>query len=651
MPGHTDRFDAAGRISRRGWLSALGLGGVTAVAGCADDADDAADAGDDPDDDSGAATGGAAEPDPIDLSGDPPPVEGTYHATQASAFDTINPIFNTESGAGAAIGYALDQGYTFDENDEVFPLLLRDIRTEDAGETWTIEFRDGLEFSDPYGRYTAGDYVYYVRNVHQAAWAPSANSADWQGVEVEQTGELEATATLDDPNIIWPETFAPLEYPIPQELLEPYVEAEDVEGLQQDEELLDLSFAGNLGAYTLDEWIRDGGTRYTRNDEYYLREVGRRDDALSLLGDAPYFEEARIEIIPEESGRIAALERGDTDNVQLPPDRGRQFIEDEETMVVLQPTPFNTILSVNMRDNGWTFGPGNLFRVTEFRQAIAAAIDKEQFIEGILNGFANEHVTWQPEFSEWFPGTDDLTMWGVPGDGVYGAEPARALAEEALDQVDEEYAYDGDTLVGPDGNQVELELYYNAASETQELAAEFFRNEFERNLGFTLSVNAIDGTTFSENYWSGTPAAEETRLVDTIDGEEVRWERPTPNNPGPRGVTSEEAWDLGTVLGLNTFPRNPLTNQVFFDGATSAYNPVGYYPEFDADAVFGSMRAADTREELADAVEDLFVALNEEQPYIMIAFGDDIQGYDPDLRGPIANFSSGFDFAGWHKRE
>jgi len=628
-------------INRRQWLGMLGVGSTMAMAGCLGGDDDDGDDGDDDGED--VPDAGADEPDPLDLSQDPPEMSEEYHATLASSFDTLNPIFNTENNAGNAIGYALDQGYTFDHDNEVFPLLLEDLYTEDEGETWIIKFRDNLEFSDPYGQYTAEDYVYYVQEIHQSEVFPSANSPDWAGVELEQTGELEATATLANPSIIWPETFTPLEYPIPKDLLEPYVEAEDAEGLEQNEELLDLSFNGNLGAYNLEEWIRDGGTEYTRNEEYYLRDLA---DEYPMLGEAPYFETAQIEIIEEESSRIAAIETGDTDNVELPPDRGDQFIEDEDTMVILEPTPYNTILSVNMRDNGWTHGPGNLFRVKEFRQALAAAIDKFEYIEGIANGFAAPHYTWQPEFAEWFPGTDDLTLWGNPEEGVYG-EDARDLVEEALDQIDEDYSYDGDVLVGPDDNQVELEIYYNAASDTQELAVDFYNNQLEQNIGITLDTNAIDGTTFSENYWSADPEGG----TDTIDGEEVEWDEPSPNNPGPRSVTSDESWDMATIFGLNTYPLNPLTNDVFFEGPNTSYNPVGYYPEFDAEAIFQEMRNAETRDELRDAAADLFANLNEEQPYIMIAFGDDIEAYNPAVRGPVPNFNSGFDFGAWHKDE
>lgn len=647
-PGNTPR------MSRRQWISALGLGGAAALAGCTgDDGNGGNGNGGNGNGNGGNGNGNggngngdsptADEPDPIDLSQSPPEVEGEYHATQASTFETLNPIYNNESNAGTAIDYALDMGYTFDQNNEVFGLLFEDLFTEDEGETWTIQIRDGLEFSDPYGQYTAEDFVYYVQEIHQSEWAQSVNSIDWAGVEVEQTGELEVQATLADPNIIWPETFAPLEYPIPRGLLEPYVEEEDAEGLQQDEELLELQFAGNMGAYVLDEWIRDGGTQYTRNDEYYLRDLAEDDD-LQIFGEAPYFETLQVEIIEEESSRIAAIQTGETDNVELPPNRGQEFIEDEETMVVLTPTPFNNILSVNMRDNGWTAGPGNLFTVTEFRQAIAAAIDKQQYIDGILNGFARPHYTWQPEFSEWYSGTDELTLWGDPEEGVYGGE-ARELAEQALEQIDEDYTYDGDTLVNPDGDQVELEIYYNASSDTQELAVDFFSNEFESNLGITLNTNAIDATTFSENYWNAEPEGG----TDTVNGEEVEWGQPSVSNPGPRSVTPEESWDFATIFGLNTYPRNPITNEAFFDGANSSYNPVGYYPGFDAGSIFEEMRAAESREELREAFSELLVNLNEEQPYIMLAFSDDIQAYNPDLRGPIANFSSEWDFSVWHK--
>lgn len=637
MPQNIDRRSAENtHLKRRKWLSMLGVGGTMAVAGCLGGDDD--EEGED-DDDVGDPDAG------VDHEGDIPDVNGTYNDVQGSGFDTLNPIYNTEAGAAEGIGYALDMGYTFTPDLELFPLLY-DLTTDDGGETWTFDFREGLEFSDPYGEFTADDFVYYVEEVHQSDTFPSANSPDWNGVELEQTGEYEVVATLPSANLLWPETYDPLEYPIPRDLIEPYVEDEDVDGMREDEELIELEFAGNLGAYVLENWVRDGGTSYTRNDEYYLRDVAEENGDYAIFAEAPYFEELELEIIEEESSRISALQTGAADHVTLPPDRGEQFIEDDDTRVVLADTPYNNILSVNMRDNGWTAGPGNLFQVKEFRQALAAAIDKPRLIEGVYRGFHDEHYTWQPEFSEWFPGTDDLTLWGHP-EGVYGDE-ARDLAEQALDQIDEDYYYDGGDLLTPDGDQVELELYYNAASETQELAAGFFEEEFEQHLGFTLSTNAIDGTRFSEQYWSAQDDIAEAGTSITHEGNEFVWQAPGPNNPGPREYTPNESWDLGTIFGLNTYPLNPLTNQVFFDGAGTFYNPVGYYPEFDVQGLFEQARNAEDRDELQDAMNQLFVELNQEQPYIMLTFGVDIEGYNPDLVGPIADFMNGWDSPAWH---
>ncbi|MES3161042.1 MAG: ABC transporter substrate-binding protein, partial [Halorubrum sp.] len=78
------------------------------------------------------------------------------------------------------------------------------------------------------------------------------------------------------------------------------------------------------------------------------------------------------------------------------------------------------------------------------------------------------------------------------------------------------------------------------------------------------------------------------------------------------------------------------------------YNPVGYYPGFDAEGLFEQARTATDRDELQAALNELFLNLNEEQPYIMLLFDDSIVGYNPDLRGPIENFSNGWDLPAWH---
>ncbi|SFR38725.1 MULTISPECIES: ABC transporter substrate-binding protein [Halorubrum] len=331
-----------------------------------------------------------------------PEVSGSYDTVTSARFTTLNPLFNTENGAGTAIARALDQGYTFDENQDVFPLLY-DMSTED-GEVWTFDVRENLQFSEPYGQVTAEDFVYLIQELHQADWAPTAASTSWDGVTVEQTGEFQFEATLESPNILWPKTYDPLLYPIPKDLLQPYVEEEDVQGLEQDEELLELQFAGNLGAFELTAWNRGSGTEYTRNDEYYLRDI---DEGPDLFSEGPYFESASISVVREQASRLGALRTGEADAAAIPPEQYESYQENENVDVLQVPTPYNTIISVNQRANGWSAGPGNLFQLVPFRQAMAAAISKQDLIQGVYRGLASPHFTWQPRWSQFYPSTDE----------------------------------------------------------------------------------------------------------------------------------------------------------------------------------------------------------------------------------------------------
>ena len=605
----------------------LGVGLASGVAGCSGNGGDA------PENESDA--GGVRGLDEVEGQ---PTVSGSYDTVTASSFTTLNPLYNTESSAGTAIGRALDLGYTFDADGEYVPLLY-DMSTDDDGSVWVFDVREGLAFGEPYGAVDAESFVYQIEELHQSDWANTASSGEWDGINVEATGELQFQAELPEPQLLWPESFDPLEYPIPRGLLEPYVAEEDVDGLRQDDELLELSFTGNLGAFVLEAWNRGSGTEYTRNDDYYVQDIEEGPD---IFSNAPYFEGASISVIEEQSSRLGALETGEADAAGIPPERFAEFDRKEAVSTLRVPQPFNRILSLNMRDNGWSAGPGNLFRHVEFRQAVATAIGKDDLIEGVYRGLAAPHYTWQPEWSQWYPGDAEVPFFGT-GER-YGADPARERAAAALDRSEYDYRFDGDRLVTPDDEQVSLDVYHSVGQETSQLIAEYVADELDANLGIDIVVESIDPTRFDESYWTATPEGG----TDTVDSESVTWEQPTPQNPGPRSVTSEEPWDMSLVYGLNTYPRNPLTNATFFDGADSFYNPVGYYPGFDARGLFERARSAESESELADAMAEVFVNLGEEQPYVMLTFGEDLIGYTPDLRGPIEDFSNGWDFPGWH---
>jgi peptide/nickel transport system substrate-binding protein len=642
-------------------MAMLGIGGATSLAGCLGDGDDE-DTGDTESTPTATATeeedvfGDDETPTPTpeeddkstpDESPDLPTVGGTYNTRIGGSFTTLNTLYNEEAGAGNAIGYTLDAGYTFDSNNELFPLLY-DLNTDDGGNVWVFNLREDLQFSDPYGEVTAETFEYLITQFHQNGAMASPDRSAWveggENINIEVTGDYEFQAELPTARFLWPQDQAPNTSPVPQDLIQGYIEEEDVEGLRQDEDLLELTYTGNLGAYKLEQWERDKGTTHVRNENYYLRNLDYGPEAFS---NAPYFDTIETELISETSVALEALSAGDLDTNGIPKARVQEFRDNSNVEVLEIPTPFNNAMQPNLRDDGWQTGPGNPMREVEFRQAMATALSKEKMIEQVWRGLAAPHYTWQPRWSEWYPGDDNLTLWGSEEAGQYGKEQAQELAMQAFEKSEFDYGFDGDTMVTPEGDQVQLELYYSQGQSTSEILATFIKQEFAKNLGIEIIAEPIDGGRFQSEYFAGSPEGG----TDTIRGEEVTWENPGPFNPGPRNVTTNQAWDLSIIFGFNVSPRNPIGTDVFFDGATASINAHAWYPEFDAAGLYEEARAATNREAVEDVLNELFAELNRTQPYIMLAFDDDTVGYNPDLNGPFEGYNSGWDFPAWYIEE
>ncbi|WP_459839720.1 ABC transporter substrate-binding protein, partial [Halolamina litorea] len=442
---HGRRSDESRSTSRRRWLQAVGVAGAAGLAGCTGGSGDDGTGSPSETETDGDALGTATEQStpPAEL----PEVTGTYNTVLSSPVDTLNPLYNNANSAGTIISYALEMGYGFQPGNRQLPQLY-ELTTEDGGKTWTGKVRENLQFSEPYGQVTAEDFVYQVQELHQADWASTASSSRWPAeVTIEQTSEFEFEITLPSANLLYPQTYEPLLYPIPKGLLEPYVAEEDDQGLQQDEELLNLEFTGNLGAYTLEEWNRSSGMTFTRNEDYYLRDA---TDQNALFEEAPYFEGLEVTIVQEQASRLAALETGETDTASVPPERVERFDGLDNVDVKVVPQPYNEVCVYNMRENGWNAGPGNLFREKKFRQGLGCAVDKRTLVEGVFRDYANVEYTWQPRWSQWYPSEADMMEFGT-GD-LYGAEAAQSRIEEAIDNVEYDYSYDSNgRLLNPSG--------------------------------------------------------------------------------------------------------------------------------------------------------------------------------------------------------
>jgi len=610
--------------TRREYLAILGLGGAAGLAGCA--GDDDGDGGDGTDGSDGNDGSDGSDDDDGDSDDGLPEVQGTFITGSATDARTMYHVGNADANTDDRISLILDGSYTLTDDREVFPLWL-DIENTGDSQVYVCTLRDNLQWGAGYGQMTAEDWVYHIEEVHQGGWAGS--QANWfvtvdneqVPITVQETGDLEFQIELPRPNADFP--FEPPmwgAYCLPRGLTEQYASEEDVEGLQQDEEIQTIAYGGNLGPYTWDTWDRESEFRAVRNDEYYMREVGGLPEEWSR---APYFEENVYRVIEEESTRLQALRQGEITSTGIPLDRVSEFEDEDGLDVYSIPQPFMSMLVYNQRANGW-----DGLRVREIRQALSMAVDKEVIVEQILRGNAEFSFTFQPQWSEWY---DDSQVTEFGYQDTFGVDTAREQLEANLPS---DHGYDGDTLVGPDGEQVTLTHVISEGSENTRTIAEYVGQQLEQ-LGFAHELEILQFNQLQNQY-----------LVNSVpEDADPEYTTDSPFNAGDRDTaTSAEPWDLNSGIAFNTYPFAPGSTDAFWtEQATTNY--FGYIPSADTTTRYETLRTSPDRGEREAAFAEILGVLSEDQPVNFLSMSDDPVGYQDAVTGPVEEFAGNYDSA------
>lgn len=523
---------------------------------------------------------------------------------------TLLPHRASDTASHERLELVLDGTYTFTEEDEEVPYWLS-LEETTEGERYEATLREGVRWSDPYGPMTAEDWVYYVRGIHQGSdnWAGSRLAPYWEDVEIEATGDRSFELALSEPNVEFPAGPAlRRSFCLPQTLIEPYVEAQDRDGLESDETITNLDYTGNLGPYTAAE--REAGQRFIaeRNEDYYMR--GAETDS-ELWVEAPYFETYEYRVYGSEQARLQALRSGSVTTTTVPPARFGQFATDDDRQFYREPQEHVTALAFNQRENGW-----EPLREVEIRRALSMAIDKERIAQSVLGGYGEPIHTFQPAHSEWH------AEFETPGIGEHYSH--REAAMELDDALGPEFGYDGATLVNPEGEPVELTFVHPSDGNRPTALAGFIERELE-HLGIAIDRQAVRFETllasFVENEWIGE---------DGDETEEPPWSAGE-YNAGPREESaSDVSWDLLCGLQLNAYPHAPTTTARYWleDGDM---NFSGYVPEADLAGLYAAARTPGDREE---ALEELFATLATERPVDFLVSQNAIVGYHHSIIGP-----------------
>lgn len=582
--------------TRRDAIRALAAAGMVSLAGCGGDNGDEA---------------GETEP-------GPPRITERWVTGTATAERTLLSHRASDAASRDRLALVLDGPYAITDDGERFPHWLR-LEELETGEHYEATLREGLRWSDPYGPMTADDWVHYIRRIHQGVdnWAGSRLAPHWEGIEVGATGDRTFEIVLEEPNVEFPESPALRRSScLPQSLIEPYVAERDREGLESDETVAGLGYTGNLGPYTAAS--REVGERFVaeRNDDYYMRGVEADSE---LWAEAPYFGTYEYRVYDDELSRLQALRSGSVTTTTVPPARFDQFAGDDDRQFHRVPQDHVTTLAFNQRANGW-----EPLRNAAVRRALSMAIDKERIAESVLRGYGEPIHTFQPAGSEWH------AEFETPGIG--DAYSHREAATELESVLGPEYGYDDATLLGPEGEPVELTFVHASDGGRPTALAEFVERELE-HLGIAIERRAVGFGTLLEDYVEN----------DWLGEGEPPWSAGE-YNAGPRTESaSAEPWDLLTGLGLNAYPHAPTTTARYWleDGDA---NFTGYVPEADLAGLYGRARTGQGR---AAALEEVFAALAAERPVDFLVSQDAIVGYHHSIVGP-GDSDGDWDRQTWH---
>lgn len=569
--------------TRRETLHALTAAGVASFAGCA----------------------GGGTRDENDAEPEAPPISERWVTGTATPERTLVGHRASDAASRARLELVLDGPYVVGPDGERAPRWLS-IEELEAGERYEVTLREGLRWSDPYGPMTAEDWVYYVRSIHQGVdnWAGSTLAPHWEGIQVNATDERRFEIELEEPNVEFPNSPAlRSSFCLPRTLIEPYVESRNREGLEDDETVASLGYTGNLGPYTVEEIEPERRFIAQRNDEYYMR----RAEADSLRwSEAPYFEHYEYRVYGDERARLRALRGGSITTTTVPPARFGQFANDDDRQFYRIPRNHVTALAFNQRANGW-----EPLRETDVRRALARAISKERIASSVLRGYGEVISTFQPTHSEWH------TAYETPGIGEnYSHREAAMELESALGA---EYGYDGATLLGPEGEPVELTFVHASDGTRTTALAGFIERELE-HLGLAIDRQAVPFGTLLDSYVTN----------EWVGEGEPPWTAGE-YNAGPRTESaSEEPWDLLFGLSLDTYPRAPATTGRYWleDGDM---NFSGYVPDGDLAGFYERARTGESREE---ALEEAFALLAGERPADFLVSQEVIVGYHHSIVGP-----------------
>ncbi len=639
-----------GGFDRRRMLKYLGAGSAAGLAGCSGGGGDG---GDDPTPtDTPTDTTTDETTDGTPTQAPPPDVSGTFTAASTSTAGAPHGYFVDDTTTAARLDKLMDTG-GFALGPETFaPQTFESWEINDSFDVVDIKLREGLTFGAGYGEYTAEDIMFSLNEIMLLT-----GEDDWFGftdtqfyqlgeenelISFEKTGTYSIRAELPVSKPQWlHETPFTAQYFYPKSLLEPYVQNQDVEGIETDSDIVEGAiYQGeeyNMGPYNFVQREQGSNWQFSRNSNYYLKEAADEEpwasDPYYRLENTPYFENYNYQQFDDQSTALSAFDDDQVTSVGLPQADINTYLGQEGNQIFRSQFDNGVFwLNINHRINGWEAlrdDPNHNIDDRKVRQAIAELYDQQTIINEINNGFAVPLNTFHPSWGPFYPPDDSLY---IPEGS---AQRAKSLLQEAF--ADTDYGYDEQArLVRPNGEQVTLNTVRTVGSESTEAAAEFMLGRL-RNAGIEAELASAQWQTLLGNY-----AANSANNVEGVD-------EPDFNigffNGGPwNQATSSEDWSLMFGLGFSTSPYAPWSAIRSTMTEQGTFNLWGYHQEeFDIGGTIAEASTASDPQTTQDLMTELFAFLSQDMPVVWTQSGYPHTAYQPD----VVNFPGEATDFGW----
>lgn len=329
----------------------------------------------------------------------------------------------------------------FDQDDKLVPALAESWDYNQDGTEITFHLRDDVTFWDG-TPLTAEDVVFsYERAIESSYTSSSTNMMD----RMEYVDENTCKLILKFP-------YGPIEYCIGSAQLgiisKAHFEKVGAEGYSRD--------PMGTGAYEYVSWASGDKIVIKANENYWK--------------GSPRIKNVTFKIITDGTTAVLALQNGEVDLIDTPPKADRQSLVDDSNINYLE-TEIAASVFVAFNNGKPPFDD------VKVRKAFMMAIDKQQLVEGAVEGLGTPLNTWWPTpIGGW---DDNTQLEGIP----YDPEGAKALLAEA--------GYENGLTV----------TLLTTDSQTYNKPTEVYQ-QMLRDIGVTANIEKLERSTFFDRVQS-----------------------------------------------------------------------------------------------------------------------------------------------------